>query len=388
MTGQAILAPFVFDGEKLLTGQAVLAEEARIIGIVPRSEIPASYPITRPPRAGFLTPGLVDLQVNGGGGVLFNDLLTIDGVSRIAAAHRALGTSYLLPTVISAGTREIAAALDAVRGAIVRGLPGILGLHVEGPFLAPRRRGIHPRDAIRPLTAIDLELLAAPFPGRLIVTLAPEMVPRASIEALARAGVVVLAGHTEATAEQIAEAQEAGLTGFTHLFNAMPPIAARAPGPAGAALAERASFASVIADGVHVHRDMLRLAVAAKGTDRVFLVSDAMPTVGSPATSFRIGDVCISLKDGRLLDEEGTLGGAHLALADAVHNAHRLLGLPPAEALRMATATPAACLSLAGELGSLRPGARADLTLFDASLDLIGLWSGGVFAPRGAPAPA
>jgi N-acetylglucosamine-6-phosphate deacetylase len=388
MTRQAILAPFLFDGEKLFAERAVLTEGARISAIVPPSEIPASYPVTRPPGGAFLAPGLVDLQVNGGGGVLFNDSLTIDGISHIAAAHRALGTSCLQPTVISAGTREIATALDAVRGAIARGVPGILGLHVEGPFLAPRRRGIHPPGAIRALTTIDLELLTAPFPGRLIVTLAPEMVPRAALEALARAGVIVLAGHTEATAEQIAEARDAGLAGFTHLFNAMPPIAARAPGPAGAALAERASFASVIADGVHVHPETLRLAVAAKGTDRIFLVSDAMPTVGSPATSFRIGDARISLRDGRLLDGAGTLGGAHLALADAVRNAHRLLGLPPAEALRMATATPAACLGLAGQLGSLRPGARADLALFDASLDLIGSWSGGVLAPRGTPAPA
>lgn len=382
MTRQAILAPFLFDGAALRPEQAVIVEGDRIDAIIPISNIPQSCPVFRPAGAHYLAPGLIDLQVNGGGGLLFNDSLTEEGLARIAAAHRALGTAYLLPTLISGSTTEIAAALGAVRAAMADGVPGILGLHVEGPFFNPRRRGIHPASRIRPMTAADLELLTTPFPGHLVLTLAPETAPEAALRRLAAAGVVLLAGHTEATPEEIARARAAGLAGFTHLFNAMPPIAARTPGPAGVALAERESFASVIVDGLHVHMDVLRLAYAAKGPDRLFLVSDAMPTIGSTLSEFSIGETRISLREGRLVDEAGTLGGAHLSLAEALRNAHCLLCLPPAEALRMTSATPAACLGATGQLGAIVPGAPAVLALFDVSLTLLGTWEGGVFTPR------
>jgi N-acetylglucosamine-6-phosphate deacetylase len=396
VTHQAILVPFLFDGTELRREQAVIVEDDHIAAIIPPSEVPASYPaapaasypIVRPASAAYLAPGLIDLQVNGGGGVLFNDALTPEGLARIAAAHRALGTSHLQPTLMSGSVHEIGAALDAARAAMARGIPGIIGLHVEGPFFNPRRRGIHPAAAIRPISERDLELLTAPFPGRLMLTLAPETVPEAALRRLAAAGIVLLAGHTEANPEEIARARAAGLTGFTHLFNAMPPIAGRAPGPAGAALADRESFASVIADGLHVHPDALRLAVAAKGTDRLFLISDAMPTVGSSLASFRVGETLVHLRDGRLLDDKGTLGGAHLSLAEAVRNAHHFLGLAPEEALRMASATPAACLGAGDRLGRIVPGARADLALFDASLGLLGTWQRGVYVPApGMPDP-
>jgi N-acetylglucosamine-6-phosphate deacetylase len=386
MTGQAILAPFLFDGTALRSEQAVIIEDETITAIIPTSKVPESYTVIRPPGAAYLSPGLIDLQVNGGGGVLFNDEITPEGLARIAAAHRALGTAYLQPTLMSGSTEEIEAALDAVRATMARGVPGILGLHIEGPFFNPRRRGIHPASAIRPISAADLDLLTAPFPAPLTVTLAPEIVPEAALGRLAAAGVVLLAGHTEAAPEEIARARGAGLTGFTHLFNAMPPIAGRAPGPAGAALADRESFASVILDGLHVHPDAVRLALAAKGTKRLFLVSDAMPTVGAAIDRFRIGKTLIRLSEGRLADEEGTLGGAHLSLAEALRNAHILLGLDPTEALRMATATPAACLRAERRLGTISPGTQADLALFDPSLALLGTWSGGVFTPRGKTA--
>lgn len=380
MIREAIVVPLLFDGVALRPEMAVLIEGERIAAVGPSADIPSSFTITRPEDAAFLAPGLIDLQVNGGGGILFNDALDRRGLAEIAAAHRALGTSWFLPTVISGSTREIAVALKATRSAIAAGDSGILGLHVEGPFLNPRRRGIHPADAIRPLTDADVQLLTAPFPGVLMLTLAPETVSDAALRAFAEAGVIVMAGHSEAMPEQIAAALALGLVGFTHLFNAMPSIAARAPGPAGAALAGRAGFASVIVDGLHVHTALLQLAVAAKGTDRLFLVSDAMPTVGSATTSFRIGNTLVSLREGRLAGPDGTLGGAQLALAEAVRNTHRLLGLPAAEALRMATATPAACVRRA-DLGAIRPGARADLALFDASLTLLGTWHGGLFTP-------
>ena len=393
MTCWAILVPFLFDGTKLRSGQAVLIEDEHIAAIIPPSEVPGSYAAVRPAGAAYLSPGLVDLQVNGGGGVLFNDDITPEGLARIAAAHRALGTSHILPTLMSGSTAEIAAALDAVRAAMARGVPGILGLHIEGPFFNPHWRGIHPARAIRAMSAEDLDLLTAPHPFPLALTLAPETMAEATLRRLAAAGIVLLAGHTEATVEEIARARAAGLIGFTHLFNAMPPITGRAPGPAGAALADREGFASIIVDGLHVHPDAVRLALAAKETERLFLVSDAMPTVGATIDSFLIGGTPIRLKEGRLVDEAGTLGGAHLSLAEAVRNAHRLLGLDPAEALRMATATPSACLRAghgpwAISSGALVPGARADLALFDRSLALLGTWESGVFRPRPEREPA
>lgn len=381
LTHQAILAPFLFDGTRLLPDRAVILEGDRVAAIISPSEVPQSLPIARPEGAAYLAPGLIDLQVNGGGGVLFNDALTEEGLARIAGAHRALGTSCLQPTLISGSTEQIEAALNAVRAAIAHNVPGILGLHVEGPFFAPSRRGIHPAGAIRPLSPRDLTLLAAPVPFPLTLTLAPETVPEPALRALAAAGVVLLAGHTEATPAQITRARAAGLAGFTHLFNAMPPIAARAPGPAGAALADRDCFASMIVDGLHVHPEPLRLALAAKGTNRLFLVSDAMPSVGSRLTRFRIGETTINLRDGRLLDADGTLGGAHLSLARAVRNAHHLLALSPEDALRMATATPAACLGLTNRLGLIAPNTQANLALFDASLSLLGTWNEGSFTP-------
>lgn len=380
MTRRALLAPYLFDGESLRTNTAVVIADARIEALLPIAEIPSGITVVRPQRGTFLAPALIDLQVNGGGGVLFNDAPNVEGLRAIAAAHRAHGTGYILPTLISGSPRQIAAALDAVRAAMAVGVPGILGLHVEGPALNPRRRGIHPEHAIRLLGAIDLHILMAPFPAPLVLTLAPEIVPPGVLETLRGAGVILLAGHTEASPEEIASARRGGLAGFTHLFNAMPPLSARAPGPAGAALADRDAFASLIVDGRHVHPAMLRMAIAAKGAEHAFLVSDAMPTVGGTIISFRIGGSTITLEGGRLLDAKGTLAGAHLSLAEAVANAHLLLGLSAAEALRMATSVPARVLGLAGRMGAVRPGLPADLSLFDANLGVLGTWTAGVYA--------
>lgn len=380
MKRAALLAPYLFDGESTRADMAVVIAEGRIEAILPAAETPSGIATIRPESGAFLAPALIDLQVNGGGGALFNGALNVEGLRTIAAAHRACGTGYILPTLISGSPRQIATALAAVRAALAAGVAGILGLHVEGPALNLRRRGIHPEHAIRPLGAIDLHLLAAPFPAPLVLTLAPEIVPVGALETLRATGVILLAGHTEASPEEIAAARSVGLAGFTHLFNAMPPMTARAPGPAGAALADRGAFASVIVDGRHVHPAMLRMAISAKGTEHVFLVSDAMPSVGGTIASFRIGESVITLQGGRLTDAKGTLAGAHLSLAEAVSNAHRLLGLSPAEALRMATSVPARVLRLEGRIGAVRPGLPADLSLFDEELRLVGTWTAGVYA--------
>lgn len=325
-----------------------------------------------------LAPGFIDLQVNGGGGVLFNDAPNPDALRRVAEAHARLGTTALLPTLVSAPPALRRAGMRAVRDALAQSVPGICGLHVEGPFIAPSRRGIHDPDHLAIPTEAELADLRAPFPAPLLLTLAPEIVAPDAIAALAAAGVAVFLGHSDATVEQAATALRAGAVGFTHLFNAMSQFGSRAPGMVGAALDDRHAAAGIIVDGLHVHPAAIRVAFAAIGAERLFLISDAMPTVGGDAAQdgFLLDGRRIRLVGGRLTDEAGTLAGAHLSMADAVRNAVHLVGLPLAAALRMATATPAACIGL-GDRGRIAAGMRADLVALDSDLRVVAVWQGG-----------
>lgn len=365
----------LFDGEAIRDGLALLVEGGRIAGLARPADIPAGA--ERRSMAGRLVaPGFVDLQVNGGGGVLFNDDPTAQTLRTIAAAHGRFGTAGFLPTLISDRRETMAAAIAAVRTMLEEepapGAARVLGIHLEGPFLNPERRGVHDPACIRPLEEGDIALLtslgAGLGAGRTLVTLAPEAVPPGSIRRLSEAGLVVAAGHTAATAEQIAAALEEGLAGFTHLFNAMPPMAGRAPGPVGAALADPASWCGLIVDGHHVHPASLRAAIAAKPPGKAILVTDAMPPVGSPSDSFTLYGRAIAVTDGRCTTADGTLAGSALDMTTAVRNAVRLLGLPVAEALRMASLHPAMALGLAGAYGRLAPGRRADLAVLDNAI--------------------
>jgi N-acetylglucosamine-6-phosphate deacetylase len=371
----ALVGARIFDGETMLDGHAVLVDGARIAAIVPEDAIGSTA--ERQPLAGLLAPGFLDVQVNGGGGVLFNDSRSVEGIAAIAAAHRRFGTVGLLPTFISAPREETAEALAAARAAVAS-VPGVLGVHIEGPFLNPARAGAHDRHFLRTPDEDDLHLLTVPAAGVTLVTLAPECVPPAWIARLVEAGVVVSAGHTEATPEVFAAARRAGLRGVTHLFNAMPPLAGRAPGPIGATLGERETWCGLIADLHHVAAESLALAVAAKGRDRIMLVTDAMPTVGSADDSFLLQGRRVTRRDGRLTMEEGTLAGSNLDMAGAVRNAVRQLGVPLADALRMASLTPAAFLRLDGVLGRIAPGYRASLVLLDDALVARATWIDGV----------
>jgi N-acetylglucosamine-6-phosphate deacetylase len=292
----------------------------------------------------------------------------------IARAHRRLGTTALLPTLITDTRERMLSAIAAARQ--VAGTDGVLGVHLEGPYLSPARPGIHRREHIvRPAMA-DLEPLRD-LSGRSLMTLAPECVPAGFVRALAAAGVRVSAGHSEADAAVLACAADNGLTGVTHLFNAMPPFAGRAPGIVGTALADPRLTAGLIADGLHVDPVSIRAAFAAKGADGIALVSDAMPTVGSPATAFQLMGRTISLCEGKLTAEDGTLAGAHLDIASAMRNAVVLAGIPLAEALRAATRTPARFLGLDAERGALIAGAHADLVALGPALDVISVWVDG-----------
>jgi N-acetylglucosamine-6-phosphate deacetylase len=306
----------------------------------------------------WLAPGFIDLQVNGGGDVLFNNAPTPESIHRIAAAHRRFGTTAFLPTLISDTAVKMASAVEAV-DSVVGIDPRVVGIHLEGPFLSPEKAGVHALCHIRLPTADDLNLITARRRGVTLVTLAPERVPPDFIAKLTRAGVRVALGHSMATYAQTHEAIAAGLTGFTHLFNAMRGLDSREPGPIAAALDCADVWYGLIVDGVHVAPPMLRLALRGRG--RPILVTDAMPPVGGTHATFKLDGEQISVRGGRCERQDGRLAGSCLNMADAVRNCVRLLDVPLTDALRFASRHPAEFLGLEGELGRVAPGWRADL---------------------------
>ncbi len=372
----ALVSSRLFNGQTLLTDQAVLISDATIDEIVPRQHIPAHYGVTDLGDA-LLAPGFIDVQVNGGGGCLLNSQPETASVNIMTAAHRATGTTGLLPTVISDARDTMIAAADAVISARETGNPGILGVHLEGPFLAPQRRGVHSAAAIRPLLKEDIDWLLR-VSGQIptLLTLAPEQLELHLIEQLSEAGVLVCAGHTCASYEQIQAAIQAGLRGFTHLYNAMNPLSAREPGTIAAALTGDC-WAGIIADGHHVHPANLQLALRAMPAGKLLLVSDSMSTVGTTDTSFDLYGETVHLQAGKLVNTDGVLAGSAIALADAVRYCHQQLALPLSECLRMASLYPARFLRLDQQLGQLKAGYRADLIALDSKLTVVGTWVAG-----------
>ncbi|MET0499167.1 MAG: N-acetylglucosamine-6-phosphate deacetylase [Steroidobacteraceae bacterium] len=358
------------------TDRAVLIDGERIVAIVGLDEVAqdcATYDLA----GGLLMPGFIDVQVNGGGGILFNDACSLAELDSLARAHRAYGTTGLMPTLISDDLEVIAAALELTAQAIAAGVPGILGIHVEGPFLSPDRRGVHDVSKFRALDEPAFALLTSLRLGKALVTLAPEMTTPAMIRRLTDAGIVVSAGHTNATHADIAAALKAGVRGFTHLFNAMSPLTSREPGTVGAALEDIHAWCGLILDGHHVHPVTLRLALRCKPANRFMLVTDAMPTVGMNVDTFMLQGRTITVRDGMCLDEAGTLAGSNLNMAAAVKNAVEMLEIDLARAVRMASEYPAAFLGLDGELGKIAVGYRASLVLADEGLNVRATWIDG-----------
>lgn len=318
----------------------------------------------------LLVPGFVDLQVNGGGGALFNDAPTVDTLQTMMRAHRPRGTTACLPTLISDDAGTMRAGIAAVRAAIEQGVPGILGIHLEGPHLNPARRGVHDAARLRDLDEQALELLCSLEAGPTLVTLAPERVPSGSIRTLRDRGVRVFAGHSAATYDEVRAAIDSGLAGFTHLFNAMSPLQSREPGVVGAALDDPQTFAGVIADGHHVHRAALGIALRAKPRGRVFLVTDAMPTVGSRTTHFDLHGVTITATGGRCITADGTLAGSDIGMIDAVRYMVGSGLVDLHEAVRMASAYPANALGVGDRYGAIAPGYVANLLALDDDLEV------------------
>jgi len=370
----AVLADRIFDGRRWHERAAVLTEAGRIVGLSGWGDVPDDCVREQVPGGAMLVPGFIDLQVNGGGGMLLNDQPTAQGMRAIARAHRRLGTTALLPTLITDRPEQMASAIVAARS--LAGADGVLGVHLEGPYLSPARPGAHRPEHIRAAMMRDLEALRD-LPGCSLVTLAPECVPDGFVRALASSGVRVSAGHSEASAERVLQAVDEGLTGVTHLYNAMPPLMGRAPGIVGAALSEPRLIAGLIVDGIHVDAISVRAAFVAKGSDSIALVSDAMPTAGSDITRFELMGRTITLNGGKLSTADGTLAGAHLDMASAVRNAVTLARIPLDDALRSATLTPARFLGLEQERGALIPSARADFVALDSGLDVLSVWMEG-----------
>ncbi|NGM44427.1 N-acetylglucosamine-6-phosphate deacetylase [Rhodobacter sp. SGA-6-6] len=325
-------------------------------------------------EGGWLLPGLLDLQVNGGGGHQVSGATTAADLAMMCRVHERLGTTGILPTLITDTPEATAAVLAA--GVEAAAVPGFLGLHLEGPHLDPRRKGAHDPTLIRPMTDTDLNRLcegAKALPS-LLVTLAPESVTAAQIAALAAAGVVVSLGHSDCGLATAQAAFAAGASCVTHLFNAMSQLGNREPGLAGAALTG-APFCGLIADGIHVAPEAMRIAMAA-APGRLFLVSDCMAPAGTVVTEFTLGTRRILRRDGRLTLEDGTLAGADLTLPQAIRTMVERVGAAPEVAFAMATSRPAACLRRS-DIGHLRPGGRADFVHLGPDFTLRGVWRAG-----------
>ncbi|MFC3443291.1 N-acetylglucosamine-6-phosphate deacetylase [Sphingobium rhizovicinum] len=330
-------------------------------------------------EGGYLLPGFIDTQVNGGGGLLFNDSPTVETIRGIGTAHRQYGTTSFLPTLISDDLDKVDMAMRAVEQAIEAGVPGVVGIHLEGPFLNSARKGTHDPAKFRRMDDDAIRLLSSLQRGRTLVTLAPEFCDDDQIGRLTEAGVIVAVGHSDADYARTRSAFAAGMSGVTHLYNAMSPLNHRAAGVVGATLDNDTVYAGIIVDGQHVSPPALRIALRARPHDRFMLVTDAMPTVGNATKSFTLQGKTIRVENGVCVEENGTLAGSDLDMATALRNAMAMMAVPISTAAVMASAAPARFLHLA-DRGTFAQGQRADMVWLDADHQIRGVWQGGVRA--------
>ena len=370
----ALVNARVLFGEELRDGLAVLIEGGRIAAVLDADDPSIAAASTTDLGGNLLLPGFIDCQVNGGGGVLFNDAPTVETIRRIGAAHRRFGTTGFLPTLISDDAACMRMAIAAVDEAIATGVPGVLGIHLEGPYIAPARRGAHDAAKFRALGDEELELVCSLRNGVTVLTLAPEQVSPHQVRALVARGVIVCAGHTAATYMQARDALDAGVRGFTHLYNAMSPLQGREPGVVGAALEDTASWCGIIVDGLHVHPAALRIALATKPRGKLMLVTDAMPPVGADTDTYVLAGATITCRDGRCETVDGILAGSALDMARAVRNSVESLGVPLVEAARMAASYPADFLGIADQRGRIAAGLRAELVELTPDFEVVRTW--------------
>jgi N-acetylglucosamine-6-phosphate deacetylase len=373
MTTRYVSAAQIFDGEMVHRDSTLLIENNRVQSIVSRREIPDGENAETYTN-GLIVPGFVDVQVNGGGGVMFNDVSSVQAIKTICNAHRQFGTTSLLATLITDTPEKTKTAIHAATQAHEQNVQGFAGLHLEGPHLSVVRKGAHDGSLIRAMTDTDLEVLlsANAHLPTLLVTIAPESVTLAQVAVLAKAGIIVSLGHTDCTHQTALEYFAAGATMVTHLFNAMSQLSNREPGLVGAALEATGISCGLIADGFHVHPATMKAALRAKNkSGNIFLVTDAMSTVGSNITSFRLNGRPILRNKGRLTLNDGTLAGADIDMISCVRSATKSLDLDSIEAIKMASLYPAFALNRHAEIGSLKSGARADFILLSDDLEIL-----------------
>lgn len=371
----ALRGAAIFDGYKIHKDSALLVCDERIDAIVPSTTIPNDYSITDLP-GGTLAPGLIDLQVNGGGGVLLNNAPTQETLETMARGHAKFGITRILPTVISDTPEVTIAAIHSAKKCDAQH-SGILGLHIEGPFFSAEKAGVHRIEKLRSITESDWLWLKklAEFPS--ILTLAPEKVSAKDIQAITKLGIRVCAGHTNALYQDVHNAFEHGLSGFTHLFNAMRQMQGREPGVVGAALALKETWAGLIADGIHSHPASMLAAIHAKGYEKIFLVSDSMANIGSDKKTFELYGEKIEERDGRLVNANGNLAGSAISLLDAVKYCINELNLAPEQALAMASRIPATFMKLNSTYGCFESGYTSDICWLDEHWNIAGTWRAG-----------
>jgi N-acetylglucosamine-6-phosphate deacetylase len=380
---QALTHARIATRDGMLDRHAVLIEDGWIADIVGADDPHVKQAQCHDLGGSLLLPGFIDTQVNGGGGVLLNDEPTVETIRRMGAAHRKFGTTGFLPTLISDDLSVMERAIGAVAAAVRDGVPGVLGIHLEGPFLSLARKGVHNAEKFRQIDARALDLLTSLKGAKTLVTLAPEMTTPEMISKLTKAGVIVAAGHTNATYDDIVQAYGHGLTGFTHLFNAMSPLTGREPGVVGAALSNPDSYCGIIVDARHVHPETLKLALRCKPHDRFMLVTDGLANVGTNEDTFKLLNATIRIRNGVYFDENGTLAGSALDMGQAVRNAITYLDVSLSEALTMASAAPARFLGLDNQYGAIAKGLRANFVVADEALNVRDTWINGIPSTTG-----
>lgn len=369
---KAIVNGHIFDGDTLLQDHAVIIENEKVKEVLPQHRLPKGLDVALDLKGNIIVPGFIDLQVNGGGGVMFNNNPTVEGIQKIAEAHRRFGTTGLLPTLITDDYKVMRKAIESVTNAISQGVRGILGIHLEGPFLNPDKKGVHDDKKFCVIDDEGFDIITSLKTGKTLLTIAPELTSHNTIQRIRDAGIIVSAGHSAANFDEACAALEAGVSGFTHLFNAMTPLQSRAPGMVGAALHDDSSWFGIIADGFHIHPAAFRVAVAAKQQGGTILVTDAMASVGAIDKQFVLDGETIHVQNGRCTNAAGALAGSDLDMNTAVKNAMKFARIDWMEAVRMASTYPAKAIGLGHRLGFIKPGYDASFTCLDENQNVIG----------------
>ena len=372
---QAITGSKLFNGIDFIEHKALLIEDQHIAGIVNEDAIPTDFQVKKL-EGGILSPGFIDLQVNGGGGKLFNNSPDKESLNTIISAHQYFGTTSIMPTVISDSLNILQKCTDTISNEIDNN-HSLLGIHIEGPFFNVKYRGVHQKQYINTINASYLNLFETLDKFPVMLTLAPECISIKQLKHLKSLGFKILAGHTDANYDQLEEAVKYGLDGFTHLFNAMGQISAREPGVVGSAFDFDETSASIIVDLHHVHPSLINLSFKQKPKGKIFFVSDSMATINHGEPSFELYDEVVSESNGRIINSEGKLAGSSITQIDAIKNAYQKCSIPLESAISMATLYPAEYLGVSDYIGQLKKGYRADLAHFDSNFHVQNVWLAG-----------